>query len=130
MAALEKIEKIVTLPAAWNRQQHRQRIHELSPSGQVFRSGDHLHPVSSGELQRRYAYGAEELGGGPHDRGDHCHHTPAELLMLNKIGVLQSLMTSYFPPVSSRASIALVVSASVTMSGVPLVARRTVDQPQ
>jgi len=67
IAALESIAQIMPFPVSGGGLGQRERVHQPSPA-RLVRAPDHLHPLPAGQLQRRRARGAEELGGGA-DRG-------------------------------------------------------------
>jgi hypothetical protein len=57
-----------------------------------------VHPIPAEQLSRRCACGAEEHGGGRHHGRVSCGTTTPQLLLLNKNGKLQSLITDFFHP--------------------------------
>ena len=64
-AALEDLLGRFGVPDPGHRLRQRQRVHQPPPADLVRAAEDHLHPLPAGQLQRRGARGAEELGPGP-----------------------------------------------------------------
>ncbi len=63
-AALMEITEAFPVPIIGIDSGQRRRVHPRTPAGVVHRAPHHVHPIASGEQERRRACGAEELGCG------------------------------------------------------------------
>ena len=67
-AALMEITEGVPISDHRHRFGQRRGVHQRAPAGVVHRAPHHVHPIASGEQERRRACGAEELGCGAPSR--------------------------------------------------------------
>jgi hypothetical protein len=98
VAALEEITKVMPFPVLGVDSDKRQRVHQLPPAALVRTMPDQFtrsRPGNSNDgahvEQKNWAIVRTVVG-------YHRYDTTAELLLLNKIWVLQSQMTNYFAP--------------------------------